>query len=38
MIPLFVEAALFGLAGYLLGIGAAWLAYVHLRYQSRGWK
>jgi hypothetical protein len=38
MIPLFVEAALLALVGYLLGLGAAWLAYLHLRYQSRGWK
>ena len=28
MIPLFVEAALLGLAGYALGLGVAWLAYV----------
>jgi hypothetical protein len=35
--PLFVEAALLGLAGYLAGLGAAKLAYLHIRYQSRGW-
>lgn len=35
--PLFLEAALLGLAGYAAGIGAAWLAYKHYRYQSRGW-
>jgi hypothetical protein len=34
---LFVEAALLGLAGYLVGLGAAKLAYLHIRYQSRGW-
>jgi hypothetical protein len=38
VIPLFLEAALLGLGGYLAGLGAAWLAYLHLRYQSRGWK
>lgn len=38
MIPLFMEAALMALAGYGLGLGAAWLAYLHLRHQSRGWK
>lgn len=38
MIPLFLEAALLGLGGYLAGVGAAWLALMHLRYQSRGWK
>ena len=38
MIPLFLEAALLGLGGYLAGLGASWLAYLHLRYQSRGWK
>lgn len=38
MIPLFLEAALLGLGGYLAGLGAARLAYLHLRYQSRGWK
>jgi hypothetical protein len=38
MIPLFIEAALLALLGYFLGLGAAWLAYLHLRYQARGWK
>ena len=38
MIPLFLEAALLALGGYLAGLGAAWVAYLHLRYQSRGWK
>ena len=38
MIPLFIEAALLGLAGYAVGLGIAWLAYLHLRHQSRGWK
>ncbi|CAA9527877.1 MAG: hypothetical protein AVDCRST_MAG31-2105 [uncultured Sphingomonas sp.] len=38
MMPLFLEAALLALLGYLLGLGAAWLAYLHLRYQARGWK
>jgi hypothetical protein len=37
MIPLFVEAALLGLAGYAVGLGIAWLTYLHIRYQSRGW-
>jgi len=35
--PLFIEAALLGLGGYGVGIGMAWLAYKHLRYQRRGW-
>jgi hypothetical protein len=38
MIPLFLEAALLALSGYLAGLGAAWVAYLHLRHQSRGWK
>ena len=35
--PLFLEAALLGLGGYLAGIGMTWLTYKHFRYQSRGW-
>lgn len=38
MIPVAAEAVLLALAGYALGLGIAWAAYVHLRYQSRGWK
>jgi hypothetical protein len=38
VIPLFLEAALLGLGGYLAGLGSAWLAYLHLNHQSRGWK
>ncbi len=38
MIPLFLEAALLGLAGYAAGLCLTWLAYLHIRYQSRGWK
>ena len=37
MIPLFVEAAMLGLAGYAAGLGLSWLTYLHIRYQSRGW-
>ena len=37
-LPLFLEAALLALIGYSVGLGIAWLAYLHLRYQSRGWK
>jgi hypothetical protein len=35
--PLFLEAALLGLASYGAGIGTAWLVYKHIRYQGRGW-
>lgn len=38
MIPLVAEASLLALAGYALGLGIARLAYLHIRYQSRGWK
>ena len=37
MIPLFLEVALLGLAGYATGLGLSWLTYLHIRHQSRGW-
>jgi len=37
MIPLFVEAALLGLAGFGFGLLIAYLAELHRRRQSRGW-
>ena len=36
-LPLFVEAALLGLSGFVLGLGIAYLAELHRRRQSRGW-
>lgn len=35
--PLFLEAALLGLAGYATGLGVAWVAYKIFRHQTRGW-
>ena len=36
-LPLFLEAALLGLGGFMLGLGIAYLAELHRRRQSRGW-
>ena len=36
-LPLFVEAALLGLAGFGVGLGIAFLAELHRRRQARGW-
>ncbi len=35
--PLFLEVALLGLAGYAVGLGLAWLSYKIVRHQTRGW-
>ena len=37
MIPLFLEAALLGFAGYAIGLGLAKLLYLHIAFQSRDW-
>jgi hypothetical protein len=37
MIPLFIEAALLGLAGFGAGLLIAYVAELHRRRQSRGW-
>lgn len=36
-LPLFLEAALLGLAGFGLGLAIAYLAELHRRRQSREW-
>lgn len=36
-LPLFLEVALLGLGGFVLGLGLAYLAELHRRRQSRGW-